>query len=165
MFPFVVATHPHVTVPLVLSTTRPRDPSGMVQTSIYSRLFTCFVLAVLCGVPPSVNAAGQEDGCSLPPNIRPVVQINGFTSGILFDSSDGFKEAFPDAEMAPGDAQAGLGNVPNLALSLQWNDDLTQQASPIGPESSPDDVLPGFNDPVNAQLKLVRRLVLAYRSG
>lgn len=120
---------------------------------------------MLCGVPHSVNADRQEDGCSLPPNIRPVVQINGFTSGILFDSSDGYKEVFPDAEMAPGDAQAGMGSVSNLALSLQWNDDLTQQASPIGPDSSPDDALPGFNDPVNAQLKLVRGLALAYRSG
>lgn len=90
-----------------------------------------------------------------------MVQINGFTSGALFDSSDEYNLAFPDLDREVGDGAGGFGNVTaDLSLSLKWNQDLTQQESPIGPEISPEDVLPGLEGPVNARIRLVCRLSL-----
>lgn len=104
-----------------------------------------------------MNAQGQEDDCSLPPNIRPVVQINGFGSGLFFDSAENFDLAFPNlAQQVPGGDI--FGSVPDLELQLIWNGtgtDLTQEPSPIGPEVAPDDVLPGLFGPANDAAKAV----------
>lgn len=116
-------------------------------------------VATLCGALTSVRASGHEAGCALPPNIRPVVQINGFGTGILFDSANGFIPAFPDLnERADDDGLGFFGNITaDLSGSLEWNAaNLTQEKSPIGPEASPEDALPGLVGPSRQKLDLVR---------
>lgn len=108
----------------------------------------------------SVHAASHGDHepeCSLPPNIRPVVTVGGFGSGVLFDqTSDPFTVAFPDLQPAEDDGFFGSPEQ-SLALPLTWNAaNLTQDASDLGSEGAPEDVLPGLVGPVRDALIEVR---------
>jgi hypothetical protein len=127
-------------------------------------LLTFLLAAALCAVS-SVRAADDEERCLLPRNIRPVVMVGGFSTGALLDSSNGFVIAYPDLEREPDDGLGIFGNITaDVTLSLQWNaSDLTQEASPLGPEASPDDLLPGLVGPVREVLTQVPLPILLSR--
>lgn len=120
-------------------------------------LLKATALALLSAYAGAASHGGHEPECSLPPNIRPVVQVNGFGSGVLFDqSAEPFRVAFPDLDPGPNDGFFGSPEA-DLSLPLTWNAaNLTQDASILGSEGAPEDMLPGLVGPVRDALIQVR---------
>lgn len=102
------------------------------------------------------SSGSVRDACALGQYVRPIVFAPGFGASILYNSSDTYNTAYPTSSDLFGETDA----AENLALPLQWHENGTQNFGDAGPQSSPDDALPGVDGLARFFISAVRPHIL-----